>query len=745
MSEKEVVKGFTVKAIVIGIIIVFATMLFWSDVRVPVQWYNYQLPNAYWDSTFVVGHWLFRSFSAIVLTLLILAVVNTVAGKNLFSRAEAALISILAPISAVLLVGHWGKWTDWAGMEWLSLASGLYIRDYSKYGLTVDKIGSILPNFIGTKDQAVVQAMLPPNAPLNLGPWMPGILWITALAASFIITYVCLMLLVQRVWIENERITLPYANLQMELVDMTQHEEGGRVRFWTNRYFLIGFIISLVWFGGTHYYTWMPDVWLHARIIARGLKLAYQGTFWVGGPYVIPYWTVSQYLWDVLPYAALVINLTPWLIGWGMLNNIQNLVGVLVGALVIHFIIPPLLYFAGVMGPPGRGVAAQYDPLGDLLYTGASPFPEYMRLWGTLIVMGMLVAIVLIPTWLNRERFAPILKALWKKPPVEVDAESPIPYRIVWVILIASVLGSWLLMTAAGGHIWVMLLYVLALTILQLGAIRVLSETGGYFGSFSGLRAATSYVFPYAIIAYFFIILFPAAYEKPWTQTSLTTMLLLTFFSPITWAIYNQWTIRSGWTTLSAIKVAGEAKLKKRTVLQYLVGIMIAVVFLSLIRGIMDWYAWDAMTSQWLKGAYYALYGADILLGAAVCCSSMVAPESFGLQSAIVRTAVKYPAHMVSYFIIGFLVVAVLYYMRGRFPWFIVGPAGFILGFLCGQEVWAAFLVALLIKYLAMRVGGVELLNKKVQPLFIGLLAGYFLFFIFGDLGGFIVTTSKIP
>ena len=78
-----------------------------------------------------------------------------------------------------------------------------------------------------------------------------------------------------------------------------------------------------------------------------------------------------------------------------------------------------------------------------------------------------------------------------------------------------------------------------------------------------------------------------------------------------------------------------------------------------------------------------------------------------------------------TWFITGFVLVFAMNFLRGKFRWFRILPSGLLLATLGGDTIWAAFIVAAVIKTLVLRIGGIELYNQKARPFFEGLFISF--------------------
>ena len=74
--------------------------------------------------------------------------------------------------------------------------------------------------------------------------------------------------------------------------------------------------------------------------------------------------------------------------------------------------------------------------------------------------------------------------------------------------------------------------------------------------------------------------------------------------------------------------------------------------------------------------------------------------------------------------ILGVVVIFLLFFLRGKFKWFLLSPIGFFLGASL-PAYWTPVLISLVAKYLIIRVGGVELYESKGKPIALGLIVGW--------------------
>lgn len=82
-----------------------------------------------------------------------------------------------------------------------------------------------------------------------------------------------------------------------------------------------------------------------------------------------------------------------------------------------------------------------------------------------------------------------------------------------------------------------------------------------------------------------------------------------------------------------------------------------------------------------------------------------------------------------TYFIVGIITVFIIYYLRAKFVWFFINPIGTAM--LPGGW-WPTWLIALVIKYVVLKIGGSKFFEEKWIPFVVGFIAGFAALYIFG-------------
>jgi hypothetical protein len=311
-----------------------------------------------------------------------------------------------------------------------------------------------------------------------------------------------------------------------------------------------------------------------------------------------------------------------------------------------------------------------------------------------------LVAIALFPIILHGKSLARSFTALYRKIPSELEAEEPLPYRYLWIGTIAFGLLWVISFVLVNVPVQWAILGVIICTVIMIANSRLRAESGSVFGAtFSAMFVGASSSFFFWIAQYFGL-----------TADAITALPFmglmgfvvsefvfgLSFSNPMPLAL-ESYKIGKGTRTRARDLLVGQA-----------VAIVIAVV--TTITVSLWWY--------YTKGAV-GKYG--IIEG-------MVFVHMFpwmGLTTG--ATGFPQPTNLALYmFIIGLAVCVLMYFFRGRYRWFILSPIGIILALLPNSGgLWFPAVIALILKWITIKVGGGKLYSEKGIPIAAGLILGF--------------------
>ena len=716
---------FTKKAIIAGVIIGVVQTVYWSlGMAMPRSWYSWHDNSAVlgagrkfisWDQP----QYMMTMGFEITLVLVIIAIINQIARRNVFSAGEAAVITTLASLSILLKMASWS--TGYVTL--FGVNAGAYIA-----GDPVEKIWPLSSPLLGPMDKKYIDAMLLPGAAVNWGYWIGPIGWVILYSLSWVITFGFLGLLFHRLWLDVERVPFPSAEFHVSLIKMTQiegdgGEKSGKIGFFRNKFFLMGFILCFLWwfiaYGKFIYVPGWPG-WSDPRSLGLFPGVWAPGTLpWEGAPQIDPAKDFSRVGAGLIPlslglyYVGLYINLGPWEIAWGFLNSIPNILGLVVGTLILVILMPPIMTRLGFYGL--QSSQSFFDMEWQMAFYRGVAFvgTERNNLWGTFFMFGAVSALIIYPMIRNRSQVAAIVKTLWSKPSPELEAESPLPYRVIWLGFLGGAVGMILSMAAINIPLQGFILWALAYGWIFLCISKMLIETGGGYGdALIDGRWPQWMVWPLAISMMITVML-----GLNQAVNSANFMWFVFFpFGIEMFAHWKQyWMYRSPQTFLHNVKVATENKVDVKklmkwslivVVVAFVISPFIDVIFAHLIN--MQRTAVNAFNGRTMNRQYTELVRKGV-----------------GFQSYMLPQDA--PLKNFSFILLGLAITCALYFIRARFPKFMIGAAGFVLSMFVGPAVWSSWLVALVIKYLVIKIGGMKLYNEKAQPFFIGCLAGWFL------------------
>jgi len=634
------------------------------------------------------------AFGWAVFLVIVCAAINQVR-RGSFSRQEVALMTIMI-ITALFwydAASHFGDFTTlFTYMTFAYAPEGVFgymppeNLEIVERCISPTVFGAFLgqhefwENYLATKGN-----------PIPWGIIFPSMAYLTVWVLCTALIGICLGLLMRRLYVDVEMLSFPIASLQCAMVELTQGGEGKRVGFFANKLFLIGFAIQFLW--------------LFIPITGNLLRFRLSANLSLTNPLdpTVDNWAegiTGNGVYPIFSIATSTCGLIyflfePWLFGMASFLPIDVLVGFLVTYIFFGLILPAATVNA--WNPTGEVI----DWFGPPWFNDETGFFNYG--W---VGIGMLVAFAIVPLVRNRSYFMTILKALLgKEPSEEFDPERPISYRLVWLLLIASGLIS--LGLAVGANVnavgWITLLIIMALT--GLGVQRMVAESGGIFGTLDDNGAWTNSAY-YFYILYFLI---SSLGLQGISGEDITGSIFMTGLI-IGWSlVFVTALLHTGAYHIQAQSVGKRSRLRLRDVF---IGVVVALLVDLLASQVFTW---------WLLGTYQVGSGNRI----PTYMSETSIDEGDWLMTG--AEAFKEPwnlnlAHILPRLVAGFIAVAVIFFARGRWPWFRFSAAGSAIYFTgwTSSALFIPFLLALIVKYLTVRVGGTRLFAEKVQPLALG-------------------------
>jgi len=708
----EVKKGLTLKTLVIGVILV--ALITGVTVNFGGQVYDTSYTTSFGHITGMTsfeGKGLYfpfwYSFGLFLWVAIVIAIINSF--KPIFSRQEVACLAVMI-IAAGWICGFRAYDTPFNNV--LGIAPGAAAK--GKAWVDARNFWSWVPDILGPKDVDWWRARVLPSAAggsgvVDWGALMPTIVWFTLFLVGMVGTIGFTVLLLRRVYVDVEALQFPTMDMAGDVVEMTQ--PGSKAtKFFTNPFFLIGFLVQAIWYLAVTVPYLLPLLRTSSATWDTTVGLI-PGTTW----YAWPVWRHEWISTSALPWVYMLVSLVPWQVGWGLMLSTEALIGVVGGWLVFWFIWP--------LASSAAGLLPTYTPRGlgyDVWYTLWRPNKTYNANLIT-VAIGFIVGLAVIPLWRNRSTLMPILK-LWKEPAPEVDPARPIPYRMVWFGLIGCVVLTLAMGAVAQVMPLPLLVSLIVMTFVAVGLLRIYAETGGLWGVFDTMNyhpmpAALATALVMATL--FKDVMWSHGADPTFSMAVTVAFLVPCLVSGGLYKIFHAGAITSmGSFKLGSMTRTDSKDVAKSVAIALGLGIAVATIM---------YYVWMHFVGVSTKWGYFK--GADSAASWYASYSWLFAKgDAAGEWIGNIASVGGVPPPGVDYvvkFIIGFAVTIIVVFMRGRFTWFKISAAGIALGCMFGREIWSPFLVALVIKYLTTTLGGVKLYTEKLRPLSVGFIAGY--------------------
>jgi hypothetical protein len=406
-----------------------------------------------------------------------------------------------------------------------------------------------IPPWWAPSDAAAVEGFFQGRAPMPWSLWaLPLAAW-GAFAVALYVCTLCLMALIQRQWITNERLTFPLAQIPLEMVRSTrtgQAESAGR----------------------------LPLTWVFWTGLLIALALNFLSSLSAKIP-ALP--NISLFLEDVIPWqrvgplagvGAITLIFWPWMIA-------------------IAYLIPKELSFSVWFFSLVRialtvaAIAAGATPMRpEDWWTTAFPAPYYQG-------GGAVLALSIWALWIARKHLARAARGTFTLTPGREDAHEPLSYRATFIGFVLS---------------FAFMVYFFWLSNCRIiFGIALVVVTIGYFTIWARLRAETGLGFLCFPIQIQDVLWIPVG-TRAFRVSELVTLVTMRWaYTP---GFSNSFEIFPG-AALESFKVADAAQIDARR----LTFAMTAGFVLSLVVGIVifmtavyhyGWFGLNCSRSGWL-------------------------------------------------------------------------------------------------------------------------------------------------
>lgn len=693
-KERKYLPGLTAKSIIIGALMVIVLSGVYSDSGLN--------RFRFWYPTWTQDMGTLEVYGFALMLIVVLAILN--AAGNFFTKQEVAVITIM------ILMGTW--WNFHLNLE--QLANRIIFAYAFSPGTVLRYAGERLefidPLVFGPlrTPELVNMAVGKGIGAINWAAWSPTLLWTFMFWGGMALCMMFLALLMRHLYVEELNLPFTMVIAHEQLIDLTQRD-GGRLGIFRAKWFWIAFVIQFVLGIPYVYFT------------AGQYNAVTSGPGYVGIYPMSWEWDYTKYA--ITPWAAYTVYLWPWLIAWAYIWPMEAINGFLVGYLIYHIMFPWMFTSLGWMPPFPTGIDCWTVKCTVAGY-GVLTCPQFPAFHQN-VAAGSVLAIVAYTLWVSRSSIKRVFGTLTKKDE-QLEADSPLPYRIIWAGFIVFGLVATAAVVIMGAPVTFALLWIIIVVIMSVGYIRAFAETGARWGGFGYQMSA---YLPLGVL-----LLYGFGYT---TQESATATSLWYYIGDVRHSLLLTFTACFAAYTLLGFKLSNTTSTEKRGMLKamFIAGILGIVVT---ILGSVIWihalpaYAIEGSVPYniMMDAAGYVRMGTFTDRPFIWCMAPRDASEAMGYVNGIG---------------LSFIITTVFYLVRTVFPAFRIAPVG-----LLGAVLWDSgedpgwgfpMLVAWVAKALTYRIGGTKAYEEKGKPTALGLSFGYCvviaIWVIFGALHNF--------
>jgi len=712
-SKKEKIKAMTGRALIIALvysIILLVGLVWW-------QLINYRLGNVVEDGSFPRGNIIYTCPQAwvdlrnpLIPTLwwfFIPLFINAILPKKI--RLNASELSFIWIMIAIIptLTGRWaGIFNNGMGCAWEGIFFAWPERYWWQWAVLTDPASKAVILFNEELISPIKNYGGVAPIAIDWGSFAPSTLWWSVHFFSLWLIWTFWMAIMRRQMVDVEALPYPMAAIISNVISFTMPDEEGKRPIFRNKYILGGIIIGFLY--------------MFVQNIARFLP-------GLGTPIL---WLDITNLANV--NAVLLFSFPLFVFAFAMFQTQATLITTVAAEIVMYMILPGVFAAAGVI-PVFEASNAAYPNAAAwtlqryLMNQGG--FRLTSLLGGVKVIGGMyhdfyfgaIAAFCILPIILHRSYFVDSIKAAVRG---RKDPDEAFSYRWLWLGFILSMILFIVTLLIVQVEIQWILFFLAVAFVYMTGLMRVYAETGLVMGGLLNHEILGMHL-PYHLMSIPLswdestqmpLIwapqgeIYPGAYalnkQGTWLEFLIHTHLRTQ--NSGTLGSFPMMSVVDGWS------LAERTKSRARDAL---IGMIISVVFcvtatlfLYVVIGNMIghnaqqmgwWWTW-AMSYAWSRWGYGGpgseAFGAS--------------PDAYG--------------NYIYMFIVGFVVITILSMLPRKYPGLadFISPAGIVLAYLGGEQMWFPFLVAWIVKYFTVRVTGVEGQRKVLIPLAIGILIG---------------------
>lgn len=535
----------------------------------------------------------------------------------------------------------------------------------------IESVGNLVPSIWTPPKSTVLPYLIGGSVPWNtLLPYL--IVWIIGWTLWGYLN-LSLSLLMRRFFIEIENLPFPYATPATEFILTFTGQKKLNV---SKKWFYIIFILGLISYLPLAIRIWIP--YFPVPVMK-------------GSAYMRNWWFINfyDYLKGVAPWAPWAMWPIPEVTALAYLLPLDVLSTISFMHIFSFYILPPIEFSMGIAPPPPPGGFSDWY----------SAYKFYARKVGIkpqlLFESGGIWAFALFMVIFNWRYFKNLFTYIFKKPP-EDESIEPIPYKMQGIFFITVFLLFWALSSAMGVPLILGAILIVFTLFLFIAMFTLRGETG----LFTYWFAEPTQILYAAVGGGLGFWSWPAS-ENPAAYS--TTYWTVMFHS------YNMST-QPGTLTLDSYKIAKNVKIKSKDIF------LVQLIFIPLIYIIA--FVFTAYSSYSL-GIERAFKGRPVVT---TWSKSWVMNV---LNEPLQKHAYWAGPGDLPIFLSAFIIFPIIMLARMKIPIisYFLNPAGLMIypGHLA--KFFGSALIALIIKYLVLKIGGSRLYEKGI-PLVLSFIAG---------------------
>lgn len=534
------------------------------------------------------------------------------------------------------------------------------------------------------------------GGPIPWAEWMPALTFTLARLIPYYLMYAFFATLWRREWVDVEALPFPHATAASKLVDMAFEKENGSIKLFRNIWLWLGVLIGLL----AIYPYWIWTI--------PGLGIPIPSHMGIIGVDYTPY--------VIIPLANLNFNFELFLIAGAILVPVKTLFSYVVTSIAIHWGWFPIMNYLGLWEAQSAGTGGKAHQLYHNIWRGTSTGPmmsAWKSEWGPpgIMAIGALFAFIFAPLFTTfRGELVNSLKAIVGKAPPEVEEREPMKYRFMFLLFIVFLLisvGLWYYASLGTLPIIFGIIYYILNGLYYMGRARTAAEFGLVMDAWNDQIFAHQW----------------DSMAKEWWLADTASPFYIRDPAVRFLPLKTEWT----WFTttmraapmaslLEMYKIGSLQGVKSRQILMSTIIAMIVGLIVTIFAYLPLWCRFGATNLSVFNytGAPHNYFQRGPTYG---CISEVGDYWRSGLGH---QPQLKHWVQI----IVGAAIVTVVHILHARFPWFPLNPAGVTLGF-----CWITFtvtvpaLVALVAKYVILRIGGAKVYEEMVVPFAIGAMA----------------------